>query len=116
MTENKLVEMVNAAPGTRGARQWTFRDDNARHYHGQVSLGEDPMYLTLLWRSNSAGQVHRVGIFRLPRRELMAKGFIRQDSADTVRVRFCRRDTSIYLQVRNGEPAMHVADLPVDPD
>jgi hypothetical protein len=110
-----LVDQLAGTPvGTR-YREWTLRDDNHRHHHGEVPLSEDPLHLTLNWKATSNSQVHRVGSFRFHLRELLHAGYVRFDRGEeTVRVRFVRQhDGRICLQSRSSAPALVIAPSPM---
>ena len=107
-----LVERVDeSAVGQR--RRWVLRDDNQQHYHGRVSLLEDPLLLELWWKADSRGREQLVGVYRLHLAELLEGGYVRLESDSPteteVRLRFYRGDRGVvYIQAKTGEP-----DLPI---
>jgi hypothetical protein len=115
--QSELVRQVESAPAGVKPLQLTLRDDNAQHYHRRVRLIKSPVYIKLAWRANAKSQVHSLGLFRLDLRQLLSAGYIRPDGAhgdDEVRVRFYRANNGmIYLQTKQGAPALAVAPAPV---
>jgi hypothetical protein len=118
MTQSaELVRRVESAPAGVKPRRFTLRDDNAKHYHRQMRIIESPVYVELAWRANAKSQVHSLGLFRLDLRGLLSAGYVRAEtpnSEDEVRVRFYRASNGmIYLQTKQGSPALVVAPAPV---
>jgi hypothetical protein len=114
---DELVRRVESAPAGAKPRRLTLRDDNAQHYHRQMRLIESPVYVELAWRAHAKSQVHSLGLFRLDLRGLLSAGYIRAErlnSEDAVRVRFYRASNGmIYLQTKQGSPALAVTPAPV---
>lgn len=114
---DELVRRVESAPTGMRPRRFTLRDDNAQHYHRQMRIIESTVYVHLAWRATAKSQVHSLGIFRLNLRGLSSAGCIRPErpnSDDEVRVRFYRaNDGMIYLQSKQGAPALAVTAAPV---
>jgi hypothetical protein len=113
----ELVRRVETVPAGAKPRRFTLRDDNAQHYHRQMQIIESPVYIELAWRANAKSQVHYLGVFRLDLRGLLSAGYIRPERPnweDEVRVRFYRAtNRMIYLQVKQGSPALAVIPAPV---
>jgi hypothetical protein len=107
-----LVERVDSAPAGVPVRRWVMRDDNQQHYHGVVSLDEDPAYVELLWKPTARGQEQLVGIFRLDLARLLEQGYVRperEDHSNAIRLRFHRGERSVVsIQARNDAPALAV--------
>ena len=114
---DELVRRVEVAPTGVKPRRFTLRDDNAQHYHRQMGIIESPVYVDLAWRANAKSQVYSLGLFRLDLRGLLSAGYIRLERPsweDEVRVRFYRANNGmIYLQVKQGSPALAVIPAPV---
>lgn len=110
-----LVERTSVVPAGVVPRCWMFRDDNHQHYHGVVRASESPLLLQLSWCASAASPVQIVGVFLLHLQLLLKGGFVRPEpeggSGDEIRVRFCRHDRVIYLQVRDDAPALGVGRL-----
>ena len=107
-----LAERVSDLPPGRRARRWVLRDDNQQHYHGVLSLDEDPVYLELHWKANARAQAQLVGSYRLHLAPLLAAGYVRRERNDTpagVRLRFYRGNRGVvYIQVRDDQPALPI--------
>lgn len=117
-TASALVERVDRLPPGALVRRWVLRDDNQRHYHGQVSVAEDPVYLELRWKPNTRGQEQVVGTFRLHLARLAAAGYIRPEGegakADQLRLRFYRGERGVvYIQARQDDPALPIGVVDV---
>lgn len=110
-----LVERMSGLPAGVVPRCWTFRDDNHQHYHNVVRASESPLLLQLSWCASAASPIQIVGVFLLHLQLLLKEGFVRPEpeggSGDEIRVRFCRHDRVIYLQVRDDSPALGVGRL-----
>ena len=82
-----------------------------------MGIIESPVYVQLAWRANAKSQVHSLGVFLLDLRGLLSAGYIRPERPnweDEVRVRFYRASNGmIYLQVKQGSPALAVIPAPV---
>jgi hypothetical protein len=113
----QLIRRVESAPPGLKPYHFTLRDDNEQHYHRRMRVIESPVYIELAWRANAKSQVHSLGLFRLDLRGLLSAGYIRSDGPqpdDEVRVRFYRANNgTIYLQTKQGAPALAVAPAPV---
>jgi hypothetical protein len=113
----QLIRRVESAPSGLKPYRFTLRDDNEQHYHRRMRVIESPVYIALAWRANAKSQVHSLGLFRLDLRGLLSAGYIRSDGPqpdDEVRVRFHRANNgTIYLQTKQGAPALAVAPAPV---
>ena len=107
-----LVERVDeSVVGQR--RRWVLRDDNQQHYHGRVSLLEDPLLLELWWKADSRGREQLVGLYRLHLAELLDGGYVRLEADSPteteVRLRFYRGDRGVvYIQTKTGEPELPI--------
>ena len=114
---DELVRRVEFTPVGIKARRFTLRDDNAQHYHREMLIIESPVYVKLAWRATAKSQVHSLGTFRLDLRGLLSAGYIRRERPnleDAVRVRLFRANNgTIYLQSKQGSPALAVAAAPV---
>ena len=116
-----LVERVHYAPADAEVRRWVLRDDNLRHYHGAVSIAEDPLYLELHWKRDSRGKEQLVGLFRLHLQRLLAAGYVRPEgdeaTNDEVRLRFYRGERGVIcIQVRSDEPALPIGVVDISLD
>ena len=115
----ELVRRLEVAPAGVKSRRFTLRDDKAQHYHRQMQVIQSPVYVQLAWRANAQSQVPTLfsRVFRLDLRGLLSAGYIRPERAnweDEVRVRFYRASNGmIYLQVKQGSPALAVIPAPV---
>src|SRR5258705_2985718 len=104
-----LVERVSEVPPGALARRWVLRDDNQQHYHGVLSLEEDPAYIELHWKAGARAREQLVGLFRLHLARLLADGYVRRQSDDqppdtSVRLRFHRGHRRVaFVQVRDDE-------------
>jgi hypothetical protein len=114
---DELVRRVESTPAGAKLRRFTLRDDNAQHYHRKMLIIQSPVYVELAWRATAKSQVHSLGVFRLDLRSLLSAGYIRPERpnlGDEVRVRFYRATNGIiYLQSKQGSPALPVAAAPV---
>ena len=114
---DELVRRVEAAPAGVKLRRFTLRDDNAQHYHRKMGIIESHVYVQLAWRANAKSQIHSLGVFLLDLRGLLSAGYIRPERPnweDEVRVRFYHASNGmIYLQVKQGSPALAVIPAPV---
>jgi len=111
-TAASLAERVSELPPGERARRWVLRDDNMQHYHGIISLAEDPVHLELYWKANPRSREQLVGLYRLHLARLLAEGYVRRESEDRpddVRLRFHRGERGvIHIQTRDGAPALAV--------
>jgi hypothetical protein len=107
-----LVERVDSAPLGAKVRRWVMRDDNQQHYHGVVSLDEDPAYVELLWKPTARGREQPVGLFRLDLARLLEQEYVRRerdDDSNEIRLRFHRGERSVVsIQVRDDGPALAI--------
>ena len=97
-------------------RKWTGNDDIHRHYHSLVDLKNQPLDLTLFWKTSSGATTRLIGHYRFDLLALQKAGYIRNEKSGKVRVRFIHTtDDQIYLEpnqdnaprllVGNYEPA-----------
>ena len=118
---NEFVERVHEAPADAHVRRWVLRDDNLRHYHGVVSLADDPLYLELYWKRDARSKEQLVGLFRLHLRRLLESGYVRREgdaaTNDEIRLRFYRGERGVIcIQVRSDEPALRVGVVDISLD
>lgn len=96
------------------SRTWTLRDDNHQAHHGVVGGLETPV-IRLQWRSSASAPVQVVGTFRLHLRTLLRERYVRAEpvggTGDRLRVRFCRQQEVIYLQVNEDSPALPIGQV-----
>lgn len=93
-------------------RQWVGNDEIYPYYHEAVPLAEDPLYLNLSWKRSSDSPAEPVGLYRICTGALLARGFIRAEGKNKVRLRICHmEDDLIYIQVKSGEPALAIGAL-----
>ena len=107
-----LVERLHGPPDGPH-RRWVLRDDNQQHFHGRVSLDDDPLLLELCWKADSRGREQVVGLYRLHLSALLAAGYVRREgdspTETAVRLRFHRGDRGVvYIEVRANEPALAI--------
>jgi hypothetical protein len=112
-SEAELAERIDAPPPGVVARRWVVRDDNQQHYHGVISLDEDPLYVELRWKATVRGQEQVVGTFRLHLARLLAAGYVRRERDDQtsrdVRLRFYRGERGVvYIQESLDRPALPI--------
>jgi hypothetical protein len=109
-----FVERLDTAPVGAQVRRWVLRDDNQQHYHGVVTLQEDPAYVELYWKTSARGREQLVGLFRLHLAHLLEGDYVRLEreedpASGELRLRFYRGDRGVvYIQVRNDRPALPV--------
>ncbi len=94
-------------------RRWIFNDASNRIYSCAVPITECPCNIRLSWKRDADAQVHLVGYFRLDLKELLDKGFIREDSkSGYVRVNMLRDDRGrILLQVSSSGPEIVLGEV-----
>jgi uncharacterized protein YndB with AHSA1/START domain len=78
-TASSLVERIESVPDGAASRRWVLRDDNQQHYHGRISLTDDPTYLELLWKPSVRGREQVVGVYRLHLAQRLAGGYVRRE-------------------------------------
>lgn len=98
---------------TGSRRRWVLRDDNGQHFHGRVSLIEDPLLLELGWKADSRGREQLVGLYRLHLAQLLEGGYVRPESdspgESEIRLRFYRGDRGVvYIQAKADQPALPI--------
>ena len=114
---SEFVERVHFAPADAEVRRWVLRDDNLRHYHGVVSLTDDPVYLELHWKRDSRSKEQLVGLFRLHLRRLTEAGYALSEGDDAIRLRFYRGERGVIcIQVRRDEPAVPIGVVDISLD
>ena len=113
MDERYYVRIAEAEL-RHGHRRWNGNDDKGRQsHHGVVRLSESPLDVQLTWTMGAGGPVGLVGCYRLNLGTLLRDGYIREDlEPGTVRLRFARRGSGIYIQVNGGSPALRVGPAP----
>lgn len=93
-------------------RHWVGNDEIYPYYHEAVPRAEDPLYLNLSWRRRGDSPAEPVGLYRISIEALLARGFIRAEGKDKVRLRICHmEDDLLYIQVKSGEPALAIGAL-----
>lgn len=111
-----LVERIESPPSGVNQRRWVIRDDNEQHYHGRISLDEDPLYLELAWKADARSQEQLVGHYRLHLAELLDADYVRKESdrpdENDIRLRFYRGDRGVvYIQRRNDRRGLAVGTV-----
>lgn len=100
----KIVEKLTESKGLK-VRNWTFRDDNQRHYHGKVS--EYPfVVVSLIWKNDKKTRSHPVGVYRFNLKALETKGCVKWEKPQHVRLRIQR--TGMSLEVSPGRKSENV--------
>jgi len=94
-------------------RHWVGNDDIYPYYHEAVPRTEDPLYLHLAWKGSGDMSARPVGLYRIHLEGLLARGFVRAEGTDRVRLRICHlEDDLLYIQAKSGEPALAIGVLP----
>lgn len=103
-----FTRLQSATELARGHRRWNGNDATHRHHHAPVSLADDPLDLALNWKTSAGAEPKFVGNFRLQLKDLLAAGYIRQDTQPGhVRLRiFHDHDGSFYIETRPGSPRL----------
>jgi len=93
---------------SRGARRWRGNDEKGRNtHHGAVPVGESPLDIRLEWCRSSNAPSRLIGCYRLDLERLLAAGYVREDSKPAhIRLRFAHLSGGIYIQTRDGAPAL----------
>jgi len=113
MTNDGCCFRLSESDLSKNHRTWTGNDEkgNYRH-HCEVRLAESPLDLLLKWKSAPGAQVKLVGSYRFDLRALLAKGYVRLERNDTVRLQFVHhQDGGIYIRVREDGPRLRVGEF-----
>jgi hypothetical protein len=123
-----LCERVQSIPPGVKPHRWkpraSYRCTGGSHWHAKVMLSEHPYYLELYWRPTdvSSEQPKPLGVFRFDLNGLLRGDYIRSDKADKngsacVRLRIFRADSDghFYVQTKEGEPRLFIADGVITP-
>jgi hypothetical protein len=76
-----------------------------------VRLEKQLAIIQLSWKHHDEATPRAVGVFSLNLQHLLDDGYVRRDG-EGVRLRFARKDDGvIYVQSRNGGPAVAVGEV-----
>src|SRR4051794_35989837 len=101
MSGQSCVIKISEVDLSQTHRNWTGNDEGGgyrtmepagRHRsipsRRVVRVSESPLDIRLRWKRASGAPVNLIGCFRLDLRELLAKGFVRKEDEDTIRLQF----------------------------
>jgi len=94
----RLVRRIeeHALPGDH--RSWVGNDESQRNHNGRIPEGENPVYLRLCWRASKGALVEPVGGFVINVVGLMREGYLAEDPAGGVRLKFLHaEDGTVYV-------------------
>ena len=107
---DSLVRTLGRSASTE--RNWTLRDDNARHVHGRIPTNQHQITLTLSWKKDRSGERLEISRYWLDLQELLRSGYLTK-SGGFFRLRFQRNtNREIALAINFSSPALTIGTIP----
>jgi predicted DNA binding CopG/RHH family protein len=95
---SQLIKRVPKRELPQKHRRWTGNDANQRNHSGRIPPGENPVYLELRWKKDKYAAETPVGCFRIDVLALRRNGYLAEDPAGGIRLKFFHEmDGTVYL-------------------
>src|SRR5437868_9241889 len=93
----RFASQANLSPS---ARRWNGNDETDRNHHGLVPIADNPLEISLCWKTSSNATPKPIGFYRLYLSNLQAAGFVGPTKNGHVRLRFFHdMDDCIYIEL-----------------